>query len=77
MRKIDSIRVLILGIVKDLQHGGLGSMLYLETFKRATARGIYKGEFSWTLEDNHTMNRALEMIGAKIYKTYRIYQKAL
>jgi GNAT superfamily N-acetyltransferase len=73
MKKIDAIRVLILGIVKELQHGGLGSMLYLETFRRATARGIYKGEFSWILEDNNTMNGALETIGAKIYKTYRIY----
>ena len=77
MKKIDAIRVLILGIVKELQHGGLGSMLYLETFNRATARGIYKGEFSWILEDNYPMNRALESMGASIYKTYRIYEKSL
>jgi GNAT superfamily N-acetyltransferase len=76
MKKIDSVRVLILGIVKELQHGGLGSMLYLETFRRSTARGIYKGEFSWILEDNHTMNRVLETLGAKIYKTYRIYKQS-
>jgi GNAT superfamily N-acetyltransferase len=77
IKKIDTIRVLILGIIKELQHGGLGSMLYLETFRRATARGIYKGEFSWILEDNHTMNRALESMGSKLYKTYRIYEKSL
>jgi GNAT superfamily N-acetyltransferase len=76
IKKIDAARVLILGIIRELQHGGLGSLLYLETFRRGTAIGIYKGECSWILEDNTTMNRALEALGAKKYKTYRIYQQS-
>jgi len=34
-------------------------------------------ELSWILEDNMPMRRVLEGIGAKPYKTYRIYEKAL
>ena len=39
--------------------------------------GYQSGEFSWVLEDNMPMRRISEAIGAKIYKTYRIYEKAL
>jgi RimJ/RimL family protein N-acetyltransferase len=34
-------------------------------------------ELSWILEDNTPMRRVLEGIGAKVYKTYRVYQKAI
>jgi len=39
-------------------------------------RGI-TGELSMTLEDNFMINRFLEAIGARRYKTYRIYGKKL
>jgi len=32
---------------------------------------------SWILEDNYTMNRALDNVGADRYKTYRIYEYTL
>jgi hypothetical protein len=35
------------------------------------------GEISWTLEDNHLVNRAIESMGAQRSKTYRVYQRAL
>ena len=42
-----------------------------------TARKLgYSGdcEMSWILEDNVLMTRSLEVMGAKHYKTYRIYE---
>ena len=39
--------------------------------------GILRGEGSWVLEDNHLMVRALEELGACVYKRYRLYQKDL
>lgn len=36
-----------------------------------------RAEFSWVLEDNHDINDTAEMAGARHYKTYRIYEKAL
>ncbi len=39
--------------------------------------GITEGEYSWILEDNRPMRHILEAFGARIYKTYRIYEKRL
>jgi hypothetical protein len=45
---------------------------------RAARRlGYDSAELGWTTEDNELMNRAIESIGARRYKTYRIYEKAL
>ena len=77
MKKIKSVRVLVLGVKKEFQYIGLGSIFYLKSIENALARGYTMGEMSWILEDNHTMNRAIEAIGSKKYKTYRIYQYAL
>ena len=46
-------------------------------WKRAGQLGILRGEGSWVLEDNHLMVRALEELGACVYKRYRLYQKNL
>ena len=37
----------------------------------------FTGELSMTLENNHLINRFLTAIGAKKYKTYRIYRKPI
>ncbi|MDZ4372418.1 MAG: dATP pyrophosphohydrolase [Phenylobacterium sp.] len=39
--------------------------------------GYERYELSWILEDNLPMRRICDVGGARIYKTYRIYQKAL
>ena len=35
------------------------------------------GELGWTLEDNAAVNTGIRMMGAKKYKTYRVYTKDL
>jgi len=77
-RKIQSIRVLTLGVVKRLQNvSGIGSALYMETYRRGIAAGFDSGEFSWTLETNLTINRGMQLLGANLYKRYRLYEKPL
>jgi hypothetical protein len=34
-------------------------------------------EMSWVLESNAQTRHSLESIGGKIYKTYRMYEKAI
>ena len=34
-----------------------------------------KGETGWILETNKSMNRAMERMGGKIVRTYRVYEK--
>ncbi len=76
-RKIDEIRVLILGVKPEYQKRGIEALLYLEIFKRGQARGYKRGEMSWILEDNHLMQKGIEALGGRRYKTYRIYQLPL
>jgi hypothetical protein len=72
-KKIDSLRVITLGVVQELQAAGIGGLFYLETFDRGTRKGYTSAEMSWILEDNELMVRAAKLLGARRYKTYRIY----
>jgi hypothetical protein len=72
-RKIDMIRILTTGVIKKFRHMGIDSCFYYETWKRANAKGIYRGEMSWILETNAAMNNALRNLGFRIYKRYRLY----
>jgi hypothetical protein len=40
-------------------------------------RGVVNSECSWILESNKPMLGMLIDMGCKVYKTYRIYEKAL
>lgn len=76
-RLIDQARLPILGVVKAHRHKGLELVLIHEIIRRSRARGYLRGECSWILEDNEAMNRGIQAAGAALYKTYRLYQKAL
>jgi hypothetical protein len=73
VKKVKTVRVIILGVNKELQFLGLGSIFYINTIRKAFEKGYVGGEMSWILEDNHTMNRAIEAFGSKVHKKYRIY----
>lgn len=77
LRRIDRIRILTLGLKKEYRRSGLTALLYYETFKRATGKGLWWGESSWILEDNHEMLSGLEKMSFRRYKTYRLYEKDL
>jgi len=76
-KKIDRARVMVLGIVEVFRRRGIDALFYLETFQRGKRLGYKRGELSWVLEDNVTMNSPLEAIGARLYKKYRIYEAKL
>lgn len=72
-RKIDSVRVLILGVLDGRRHRGVDAALYARTMEEARRKGYRWGEMSWILESNRPMLAVLERFGAERYKTYRIY----
>lgn len=76
-KKIKSMRIVILGVLPKYQGQGVDAMLYRELMEQARAKGMPNGEASWVLEDNTMMTRAAEMMQAKAYKTYGVYDKAL
>lgn len=77
-KKIKRVRVIILGVSKKYQKKrGLAPALYYETYRRGINKGYQLGEFSWILEDNILINRAMEGLGAKVYKKYAIFESKL
>jgi len=76
-RKIDMLRVLTLGLLEDYRRTGIDQLLYLRLFEAGRKLGIVRGEFSWILEDNMPMRQALEKMGCRVYKTYRVYEKRI
>ncbi|HPF35182.1 MAG TPA: N-acetyltransferase [Candidatus Krumholzibacteria bacterium] len=76
-RKIDYARTLLLGVLPEHRHKGVDVLMVLRTYKAAIRGGITAGECSWILDSNRAMNRILEKLGARVYRTYRIYDKAL
>ncbi len=76
-RKIKRLRLVTLGIKEGFRRRGIDAILYLDTLKTARELGYTGGEISWTLEDNHLVNRAIESMGGRKYKTYRMYEKAI
>ena len=59
------------------RYGGLSAAMYVEVAKRGAAKGYKWGELSWTREDDAPINLGIRAMGAKIYKKYRVYTKAL
>ena len=73
-KKIDALRILILGVKKKYQRLPVGAPLYVKTWEEGLSRGVRGAEASLILENNHRMRGALEKLGARIYKTYRVYE---
>ncbi len=73
-RRIDFTRVLILGLKKEWRGKGVDHLLTLALYRGARAGGYKNAELSWILEDNTAMNRALERLGGRVSRTYRMYE---
>lgn len=76
-RKINTMRVITLGIKQKYQPLGLGSLFYIEIVQRGIKLGYFSAEMSWVLEDNESMNKGAKLLGGRIHKTYRIYETPL
>jgi GNAT superfamily N-acetyltransferase len=76
-RKISDIRGITLGVKEEYRRKGIEGLLYLESFRAARRRGYQRAEMSWILEDNIRVQKGCELMGGKLYKKYRIYEKRL
>jgi len=70
-------RLIALGVIEKYRRSGIAEMLVLRIVEDAMIKRGFTGELSMTLEDNFTINRFLEAIGAERYKTYRIFKRTL
>ncbi|OLC44262.1 MAG: hypothetical protein AUH43_19050 [Acidobacteria bacterium 13_1_40CM_65_14] len=76
-RYIDQVRLLLVGVLPEYRTRGLYPLLLFELQRQVRGGGYRRAEFSWVLEDNRDVNQPAEQAGARCYKRYRIYQKAL
>jgi hypothetical protein len=76
-RYVTQVRLLLLGVSAAYRRHGLYPLLLFELHRQVKDTPYRRMEFSWVLEDNRDINQPAELAGARRYKTYRIYQKAL
>ena len=77
MRRVRTFRYLALGVLPSHQGRGIAEAMVLRTLEVALERGYTGCEMGWTLDDNSRVNRAIEKVGARRYKTYLIYEAPL
>jgi len=77
VRRIRAARTILLGVKREYRTRGVDAIMLERSFRWAVERGYRHLEQSWVLEDNMATRRYLEAVGAKVYRTYRIYDKAV
>jgi GNAT superfamily N-acetyltransferase len=73
--KIDAVRVFALGVKPEYQHTGVAARFYQMHFESAAVTPQKHGEMGWILEVNQPMNRAMEGMGGKIVRRFRVYER--
>jgi GNAT superfamily N-acetyltransferase len=77
LRKIPTIRIVALGVRKEHHKSGIGTLFYQRIIEEGLKRNYTAAECSWILENNDLMNRPIQQMGGKPYKTYRLYEKQI
>lgn len=73
-RGIRRVRLISTNVLPEFQSWGLGLVLMHGLVRDLLDWGMQEVEFSWVLESNHLSRRTLERGGAKLTKTYRVYE---
>lgn len=76
-RRIDTARVLALGVKPEHRRRGIDTMLILHLFQEGLRAGYSRAECAWILEDNLPMRRGLERIGGRVDNVYRVFEKTI
>lgn len=81
VRGVRSLRVPLMGVRRNVAGTMAGAALPLHmiaaVWNSALDMGFREVELSWILEDNLPMRHILKRLGARPYKTYRVYGKTL
>ncbi len=81
VKRPKTARLMLLGIRQELRnvrkYMPLSVAMYAEVAVRGAAKGYQWGELSWTREDASPINSGIANMGAKVYKRYRVYERAL
>jgi len=72
-RQIKRVRLISTNVVPEFQRMGIGPVLLYGLVPKAMQWGLEEAEFSWVMESNLLSRGSLEKGGAKLTKTYRLY----
>jgi GNAT superfamily N-acetyltransferase len=70
-------RVVLLGVSPEFRTRSILQLFAHELYQRGRSVGAMGAEASWILEDNHLMTKPLEVMGAKAYRKWRIYEREI
>lgn len=76
-KNVTTLRAFAGGFIEEYRGLGLDAILALEDLLVALRHGYTHIEFSWVLESNTPMRQTALNLHGHIYRTYRIYDKAL
>lgn len=74
---ITSTRMALMGVRREHQGKGFGSIPILETIDQGLAKGYDDCELSWVLDSNHPMKNAIEALGGVKDKQYGMFATEL
>ena len=66
-------RLAILGVLPEHRRKGVAPAFYFESLKRGKEKYV-GAELGWVLDNNDEVNKVADLMGAKRYKTYRIFE---
>jgi hypothetical protein len=75
MRKINRMRTIAMGVLKEHRHRGIDIAFYIDTIEKGTNLGYMDSECSIIVESNERMIKALEDLSARKHKTFRFFEK--
>ena len=72
-KAIKNARILSTNVIPEYQRWGLGVTVLSRLRQDVLDWGLEEVEFSWVLESNHLSYKTLQRGGAKLNKTYRLF----
>jgi hypothetical protein len=75
-KKIDTWRIVTLGVKKECQKLGIDVAFFHEIYRLMLVHNLRMAEMSWILEDNQAMIKPIQRVGGTLYKKHRIYERA-
>lgn len=71
------LRCVTLGVIPRCRGRGIEAAMLSEALNASLRLGFQRGEASWILEDNTAVQRVIGLFGGEVYKTYRVYERAV
>ena len=76
-RLVTRVRAVTTGVIPEYRETGILAALMYRLVMATKRQGFTQIEFSWILENNFAANQTIMKGGGRMYKTFRLYQKAL